>query len=375
MKYDAITLDTNIFRQNSYNLESGLLGQLAQFKEGSVQLVLSEIVIRELKRHLIRDSHEMRLRLETSLKDAKKSCLLPDGVLENINTLIAAEADAATAAKNRLIKFIEDTGAKIVEAKHTSMESLVKSYFDALAPFEESGKKKNEFPDAIALLSLNDWAQKNNKKILAVSEDKGWHDYATGSDGIDAEKDLSKTFQMFQEDVGRARKVISGLLSALSQGNNPDLLDEMDKHIQGEVESLDPYVDAQSYLSYDEEIESLYCENFEFLENDDDYEFTITQIGVNKIVVKIPLCMQIKASANFNFYVYDSIDKDNVSMGGDSIETEDTLHISALVTFEGNFNTSPAEVSISKLVLLESSPTINFGNIEPFTEQDYEEYQ
>lgn len=373
MKYDAITLDTNIFRKNGYHFDFGLLGQLTQFKEGSVKLILSEIIVRELKRHLIQECSEKRLKLDNSLMDAQKFCLLPEETLKNINDLIASEDGAETAAKNRLKKFMEGTGAEIVEAKHASMEALVKSYFNPLAPFEETGKKKNEFPDAIALLSMDDWAGKNDKKILAVSEDKGWHDYAASSGCIDIEKDLSKAFEMFQKDVEHARQIISALLAALSNGNNPDLLQEMDSHIQHEMGSLDPYIDAQSYLSYDEELESVYCEDFELVANGDDYEFTITQIGVNKIVAKIPLFMRAKATANFDFYVYDSIDKDNVSMGGESVEAEDDLNISALVTFEGDFNASPVEVNISELTLLETSPTINFGEIEPFREQEHEE--
>jgi hypothetical protein len=52
MEYDAITIDTNIFTQNGYFLEGGILGQMSQFKEGAATFVLSEIVIREIHRHL-----------------------------------------------------------------------------------------------------------------------------------------------------------------------------------------------------------------------------------------------------------------------------------------------------------------------------------
>ena len=50
--YDAITVDTNIFDEQQLNLEGGLLKQLYQFKDGSPKFVLSEIVVREVGRHL-----------------------------------------------------------------------------------------------------------------------------------------------------------------------------------------------------------------------------------------------------------------------------------------------------------------------------------
>ena len=39
MEYDAITLDANIFIHNGLYLEGGMLQQLHQFKEGTVQFV------------------------------------------------------------------------------------------------------------------------------------------------------------------------------------------------------------------------------------------------------------------------------------------------------------------------------------------------
>jgi hypothetical protein len=49
MSYDVVTLDTNIFANNHYDLERGLLAQLSQFKEGSARFVLSEVVLSEVK--------------------------------------------------------------------------------------------------------------------------------------------------------------------------------------------------------------------------------------------------------------------------------------------------------------------------------------
>jgi hypothetical protein len=76
MQYDVITIDTNIFRKYGYFLEGGMLGQLSQFKEGLAQMVLSEIVARELYRHLTTLAQDAATRLGAAVKDAIKSGLL-----------------------------------------------------------------------------------------------------------------------------------------------------------------------------------------------------------------------------------------------------------------------------------------------------------
>ena len=61
----------------------------------------------------------------------------------------------------------------------------------ASPPFEEPDKKKHEFPDAIALLSLEEWAEVNKTRILAVSCDRGWAAFAAESEWIVVDSDLA----------------------------------------------------------------------------------------------------------------------------------------------------------------------------------------
>lgn len=372
MKYDAITLDTNILRKNGYNLESGLLGQLTQFKQGSVQLVLAEIVYREASEHLKESAREDWSKLEQSIKKSEKSFLLSSESTVAINKILDSEGTPEEAAQKRLKKFIETTGAIVVEAKNADMNELIKLYFTPSAPFEDNEKKKNEFPDAIALLSLEAWASRNNKKLLAVSEDKGWEGYAASSTQIDLEKDLSQAFQGFQEHVERAKKIILNLLNALCNDENPDLLREIDEHIEQEVQSLQPDAEADSHVSYEVDQVDVSYNDFEFIHHDNDYDFTIVRIGANKIVAKIPLLIRLKAEASFSFYVHDSTDKDNVSLGGNSKEVDVELNMSVLITFEGDFESTPMDISVSGVSLLQMRPTIDFGEVD-FGEEWYEE--
>ena len=77
-------------------------------------------------------------------------------------------------------------------------------YFLHCAPFKESGNKKNEFPDAIALLSLQSWAEENNDNLLAVSIDNDWKNFVQGKDNIKVIDDLAKAMDILNKQTDEA---------------------------------------------------------------------------------------------------------------------------------------------------------------------------
>ena len=61
--YSALTIDTSIFKQNGLKLNKGLLAQLHKFKDNPINLILSDIVYRELKSHLDRKEKETKSKI------------------------------------------------------------------------------------------------------------------------------------------------------------------------------------------------------------------------------------------------------------------------------------------------------------------------
>jgi PIN domain-containing protein len=210
MQYDAVTLDSNIFFRNGFYLEGGMLGQLVQFKEGSAQFALSEIVIREVYKYLKIEGAEANGDLEKAIKKCSKNGVLSTDAIAQLKSIHDAALGAGDAAKKRLETFLNNAGCIIVTADKADIKELIKRYFAPSAPFEQSGKKKNEFPDAIALLSLEAWAKSNDKKILAISDDGGWVDFAKNSEFIDVERDLAAALQKLQKHTEQA-ELISGI--------------------------------------------------------------------------------------------------------------------------------------------------------------------
>ena len=86
------------------------------------------------------------------------------------------EIDPEVVARERIDRYLKSVDATVVPAKgHVDIDELLRIYFEGTAPFSKEGKKKNEFPDAIALLSLEDWARNNAATLIAVSTDKDWY--------------------------------------------------------------------------------------------------------------------------------------------------------------------------------------------------------
>ncbi|MFH4307413.1 PIN domain-containing protein, partial [Acinetobacter baumannii] len=61
----------------------------------------------------------------------------------------------------------------------------------ATPPFGKEVKKKNEFPDAITLNAIEEWAKQNNKKVLAIACDNDWKSYCEKSENIEYNDDLA----------------------------------------------------------------------------------------------------------------------------------------------------------------------------------------
>ena len=199
-KIKAISIDTSIFDQKQRGLEWGLLKRIRQFKDTSVVFLLPEIVKRELESHLLKDAIESETSLNKTLKLMSTPwCITPE-TRENIIKLATGHVDAQSIVKSRLDVFLKETGAVHIEtADHVSMPELLERYFRQQPPFSQKEGKKYEFPDALALLSLERWAAINESLVLVISDDPDWQSYCDESERLIGLNDLAEGFGCFQE--------------------------------------------------------------------------------------------------------------------------------------------------------------------------------
>ena len=361
MKYDAITLDTSVFDRHQLNFQGGMLKQLFQFKEGLAQFVVSEIVIREVHKHLTLRGQRAKEALKAAIQKTSESALTDAASIATLTKIDENLMPVRDAARAQIERFLVDTGGEIVAAEKGDMKRLIAMYFGTQAPFADSEEKKNEFPDAIALMTLEDWAKANNKKILAISTDAGWAQFATHSEWIDVEADLAAALQQLQKDAEKARGIVADLLQKIETGKAPEDLRLITDEVDRQVADLSPYVEASAGYYYDSELTEMSFQSMEFLKEDDD-GFYIVQMGKDKIVARVAVTIRAKAKAEFTFQTKD--EGEYIPIGDCVAEQDVEFEAGLLLTIEGDFSQEPLEHEITDIELVDAIKSVDFGDVE-----------
>ena len=355
MDYGALTFDNQTVMTNSFDLDGKLLGLLKQFEKGPTQVVLSQVIAAEILRHLKEKTQEAKDHFENVHRRA-----VLFGLKDKSDKVFAESPDAEKLSRQRLERYFKDIGAKVIPPDDVPVADIMHLYERGIAPFGK--KKKSEFPDAIALLSLERWAHANKTKILAVSGDPDWQKYGETSKMIDVVSDLAEALETLQEHLDRANELIGGVLTEMHAGKQAELFAQLEELTRREIPNYALYAEADSSYSLEGEQVELSLKSLELTGSGED--FRVVQVSSNKIVAEVDLLATVQADASFAVSVYDSVDKDYVDMGYVSARLEDEeLEINALVTFEGDFD--KGDLQISHVELIGEGGMLDFGTVEP----------
>jgi hypothetical protein len=372
-QFGAITLDTSIFDAQGLRLESGLLKQLEQFRYSSTRLILSEIVREETISHLTQKARDAQKEIEKSLKQAKEHWQVEDKDIEDIKKTIFAGDEAQEIASKRFSQFVEVTSLEIIEAQdYVRVGDLIQKYFQAKPPFSETGKKKNEFPDAIALMSLERWANNNQTKIIVVTSDNDWKNFCQGSERLVAIDDFAGALGLFQ--LQDADDICKYLSERYDKGELEDVKEAISNALEYRMSDINIYPEASSDFRYEQESAEVTLNGFDFkLLEPPNLIFRPVSFDDDTLVVESKLSVDVNIECDFSFYVYDSIDKDDVRMGSNSASVQTNLDVDILVSFIGDLDKVGAEVEVDDVEIEITVPEVDFGMIAPdWMDGDYD---
>ena len=272
-----------------------------------------------------------------------------------------------------LEEFIRKCGIELVKGEeYCEMKSLIDMYFQNLAPFKESGNKKNEFPDAIALLSLQYWVEKNNKNLLAVSMDNDWKNFAQGKDNIEVIDDLAKAMYILNKQTDEALdSIIYEIELDLTKSQNSRIFERMYSAVENSINISE--ISAVSSFKYYIDDEQLSLKNIYILteENEKRLKVYIIDYDSDKITISITCEVMCEVEVAFNFSVWDSIDKEDVSLGGTRKIVEISYETDVLVNLYGNFLDGLQNMDIDEIEVTHDSVFVDMGEISPFDDEDY----
>ncbi len=337
IEYGGISIDTSIFDMHGLRLESGLLKKLTQFKHGPVKIIISDIVMNELHSHLVKKASETLLQLDKVLKDVE-DYLVTSELAEKVKQLDNHSEDCDHIVQQRIDQFVMDTGLDVIKADESvELGVLIARYFASKPPFAKTGEKKNEFPDAIALLSLERWAEVNNTKVVAVSADKDWIAYGSESVAIDVISDLSEAIAKFQPH-NVAFAFCHKLAEEIPKGKAPRFVEAIEEFLKDYVADMSVYAEATSYFHYNDDLVECDFDSFSFFVNRKNKALLKpVEVKEDTIVIAAKVNIIGAATCNFTFSVHDSIDGDDVSIGDCTAETRFEFDTEILFTLSGDF--------------------------------------
>lgn len=359
----AISIDTCIFTRAGYQLDKGIFKQLEQFKGNSFRLVFSEVTLKEVLGHIKKHADEEQTRLLTALRGVAKYWTISQEAHSKVTKELLNELDPKALSELILKSFVKRCGAEIIEAKSTvDITDLLKSYFETIPPFESSGNKKAEFPDAITLLSLESWAKKEGTALLLVTCDKGCIQYCEQTQNIFAISDLRTALTLIQERDSHCGKLCESIDQLIAKGNYPNIIDAIETEIANDIWSIDWIPDANAAYYFEPEMQDIEVKKVSFASPNGLAELQPVDFSTDKLVAQASVNVDIKAHCDFTFSTRDWIDKDMICIGSSESVTEDQIELDVLLTFV-NVNSGLPE--LENIELVPARRDIDFGTVEP----------
>lgn len=165
---DTIFLDTSIFEANNF-LEGKRIKEIYKLSEKQqIKVVIPQLTFDEIISRISKNIDESIQKFNKYRDDTR--------VFRNIPTLEKKfESINSDNAKKELTTRIKDKFEKskfeILPYPTLNVGEIFDKYFNKQFPFS-SGAKKDEFPDAFALKTIENWAKDNQVKVLVFAKDK-----------------------------------------------------------------------------------------------------------------------------------------------------------------------------------------------------------
>lgn len=175
----AVTIDTNIFDEAKYDLsENSTLRLLENYvKSGKIKVILSDIVLRESKKHIndrVRKACGILRKARTDALNASSEYLINRLGLNEIFESMKNKEELMAREEALFDDFLETIHAEILGADLIDVGAVLNDYFETRPPFENSEKKKSEFPDAFIVQQIKKRFDETMDIVAVVSNDKGF---------------------------------------------------------------------------------------------------------------------------------------------------------------------------------------------------------
>lgn len=178
-----VFIDTNIYESLGFHFgkHAALVSIAEAGARNDIKLLTTRVIDGEIRKHLSEKAGAIVSKYRT-IKDDSDFLLINNSpglqaIRQETLSYEVVERDAHSAWE----EFLHASRAELVDIEGISISHLLDLYFNNHPPFHDK-KKKSEFPDAIFLLALEQYAKaRNNALIYVIANDKGVFKYCESS--------------------------------------------------------------------------------------------------------------------------------------------------------------------------------------------------
>lgn len=356
MPYDAVSIDTQTIITNDFRFKNNPLLLLKMISKG-YKILLTQVVLAETVDRLTQKITDTRSKLKSIGEFGEQVGLFDDHQMPDIT-----EVESKKLSIKYIINFLREVDASAVTNDHAKLSIIWDQYYTNKAPFH-AGKKKSEFPDAIAINSLENFAESKGWRILVISGDKDWINYGNYSHRIDVVTDISSALRSLSED--KPQILASEVERFMKNIHTSGCFDVLKDHISNELEGGFYPADVGSEWAYDAEVDFDEISNIDC--SGDHFANSIRIIQADQNTIKAMVFVSVNISFNGQFYFY-SIDNegDNIPRGSAYSYKVDELELELILEFEYNQEKSKiVSLKDAEVVSGYEGHEVSFGYLSP----------
>lgn len=319
--HKKVFIDTSVFVGNQFDFGNKLFETLIEHAQaGRIDVLLPEITVREIRGKADEAVEEAIQGLQKAIQRGPVLRPLGSPYAELHDTIDLAQAKAKI--QSSIDGFLEKAKVKVLPTPSDAMKSVMDDYYGKKPPFGQ-GKKKSEFPDAIAAATLKKWSADNNEDVVLISSDGDFHGVCDGHPRLHHEERLEKYLQ----EVGEFHAAV---LSYVKQVTNQHRA-KLEGAIEERFTQLGFYLQDQ-----DGEVENLEVVKVAI---DDDF-FVIRIKDENEATLELSALVEFTCDLNYDDMdtaIWDSEDKRYIyieRVTEDDVEREELVPVEVQVSFD-----------------------------------------
>ena len=184
----SVFVDTSVYRHRKFSMDGRVFSALLELvRDGHARLLTTTITNAECRK---------RIREAVDIAVAKhKKYLAQAWALKRFAEFAPIFAklepnQLAARLEGEVDRYMSDAAGEVIDIGKASIEDVVRQYLDGSPPFGPKDKK-HEFPDAIVLSALLNWARTTGERVYVISRDEKFRQACREADGLYPLADVS----------------------------------------------------------------------------------------------------------------------------------------------------------------------------------------